>query len=104
MAVELISQIRGIIWDWNGTLLNDTILAVESMNSMLCQRGLPGDLVRILSDFSIQAFYFENLLGENADFFYPFSFYLIIFPICLKRQGCYKCTKIVHLYLKYALR
>ena len=42
MAIEFISQIRGIIWDWNGTLLNDTILAVESMNSMLCKRGLPG--------------------------------------------------------------
>lgn len=41
MAIELISQIRGIIWDWNGTLLNDTMLAVESMNSMLSKRGLP---------------------------------------------------------------
>lgn len=41
MEIKLINQIKGIIWDWNGTLLNDTQLAVESMNSMLCKRGLP---------------------------------------------------------------
>ena len=32
---------RGIIWDWNGTLLNDTGLAVQTMNEMLEKRGLP---------------------------------------------------------------
>jgi len=30
-----------IIWDWNGTLLNDTGLAVQVMNQMLERRGLP---------------------------------------------------------------
>jgi phosphoglycolate phosphatase len=30
-----------IIWDWNGTLLNDAGMAVEIMNQMLTRRGLP---------------------------------------------------------------
>lgn len=37
----MIEKVRGIIWDWNGTLLNDTELAVETMNGMLAKRGLP---------------------------------------------------------------
>jgi phosphoglycolate phosphatase len=41
MKISLNSQINGIIWDWNGTLLDDTQLAVESMNRMLMKRGLP---------------------------------------------------------------
>jgi phosphoglycolate phosphatase len=32
---------RHIIWDWNGTLLNDAWLCVEVMNGMLAERGLP---------------------------------------------------------------
>ncbi len=30
-----------IIWDWNGTLLNDTDYCVSTMNSLLADRGLP---------------------------------------------------------------
>ena len=30
-----------IIWDWNGTLLDDAWLSVEVMNGMLYKRGLP---------------------------------------------------------------
>jgi phosphoglycolate phosphatase len=37
----MIDQIDGIIWDWNGTLLNDAGLAVRIMNQMLEKRGLP---------------------------------------------------------------
>jgi len=37
----MIDRISGIIWDWNGTLLNDSGLAVQTMNQMLERRGLP---------------------------------------------------------------
>jgi phosphoglycolate phosphatase len=37
----MIDRIGGVIWDWNGTLLNDSGLAVQTMNQMLEQRGLP---------------------------------------------------------------
>lgn len=33
-------RIRHIIWDWNGTLLNDTSAAVAAVNAMLSRRGL----------------------------------------------------------------
>jgi phosphoglycolate phosphatase len=41
MKIKSINHIKCIIWDWNGTLLNDTQLAVESMNRILLKRGLP---------------------------------------------------------------
>ena len=31
-----------IVWDWNGTLLDDTDVCVDVMNGMLARRGLPG--------------------------------------------------------------
>lgn len=37
----MMGSFRGIIWDWNGTLLDDTGLAVQTMNAMLEKRGLP---------------------------------------------------------------
>jgi len=37
----MIDHIGGIIWDWNGTLLNDTELCVQTMNELLAKRNLP---------------------------------------------------------------
>jgi phosphoglycolate phosphatase len=37
----MIGSAGGIIWDWNGTLLDDTRMAVQTMNQMLQRRGLP---------------------------------------------------------------
>lgn len=37
----MIDQITGIIWDWNGTLLNDMQLCVRTMNELLERRQLP---------------------------------------------------------------
>tara|TARA_Y100000994_G_scaffold190657_1_gene159723 strand:- start:527 stop:1177 length:651 start_codon:yes stop_codon:yes gene_type:complete len=37
----MISQIHHIIWDWNGTLINDAWLFVEIMNEELKDRKLP---------------------------------------------------------------
>lgn len=34
-------QVNTIIWDWNGTLLNDTDICVETINCLLEDRGLP---------------------------------------------------------------
>ena len=41
MNLKPVNQYKGIIWDWNGTMLNDTELAVKSMNNVLLKRGLP---------------------------------------------------------------
>lgn len=37
----MIDRISGIIWDWNGTLLNDMQLCVRTMNELLEKRHLP---------------------------------------------------------------
>jgi phosphoglycolate phosphatase len=34
-------EIEVIIWDWNGTLLNDTDICIRSINKLLHERGLP---------------------------------------------------------------
>ena len=36
----MFNNIDGIIWDWNGTLLDDTELCVQTMNEMLLKRNL----------------------------------------------------------------
>ncbi len=36
----MIDGVRGIIWDWNGTLLDDAMLAVSTMNQILEKRGM----------------------------------------------------------------
>ncbi|MDR0969396.1 MAG: HAD hydrolase-like protein [Lentimicrobiaceae bacterium] len=33
--------IKTIVWDWNGTLLNDVDLSIHSMNELLGERNLP---------------------------------------------------------------
>ncbi len=33
--------IKWVIWDWNGTLLNDTQMCIDVMNNLLIKRALP---------------------------------------------------------------
>ena len=35
----MLQKYRHVIWDWNGTLLDDAMLCVEIVNEMLCARG-----------------------------------------------------------------
>ena len=49
-----------IIWDWNGTLLNDAWLCVEVMNRMLSERNLPPlslEKYRTIFDFPVKDYY-----------------------------------------------
>ncbi len=41
MTGSILKNCTHIIWDWNGTLLNDQRLCVEILNSMLKARSLP---------------------------------------------------------------
>ena len=57
-----------VIWDWNGTLLNDAWLCVDVMNNMLAQRGLPLitlEIYRNIFDFPVRDYYLK--LGYNFD-------------------------------------
>ncbi|GAH94581.1 unnamed protein product [marine sediment metagenome] len=41
--IEKIAKYKHVIWDWNGTLINDVWLVVDIMNKMLKKRNLPKD-------------------------------------------------------------
>lgn len=51
---------RYVLWDWNGTLLDDTAAAVAALNAMLARRGLPSvdlDFFRLNFAFPARTFY-----------------------------------------------
>jgi len=68
---RLYSLLKGkkhIIWDWNGTLLNDVDHAVQVMNSLLFENGLPTlnkDRYRQIFEFPVINYY--RSLGFNFE-------------------------------------
>ena len=58
--IEKIVKYKHIIWDWNGTLINNIWLVVEIMNKMLKKRNMPGidsKKYREIFDFSVTKYY-----------------------------------------------
>ncbi|ATB26937.1 HAD family hydrolase [Melittangium boletus] len=54
------SQIQHVVWDWNGTLLDDVDLAVNGVNHVCARFGLPAvtrDVYRARFQFPISEFY-----------------------------------------------
>ncbi|MDX2020411.1 MAG: HAD hydrolase-like protein [Deltaproteobacteria bacterium] len=54
------SKIRHVIWDWNGTLLDDVDVCVSVLNDLLKVRGLPNvtrDLYKRRFGFPVRPFY-----------------------------------------------
>lgn len=61
-------QYKHIIWDWNGTLLDDAWLCVDVMNGMLKERNLPLKTIgqyREIFDFPVRNYYIT--LGFDFD-------------------------------------
>lgn len=59
---------KHIIWDWNGTLLNDTWLCVEVLNGLLARRGrepITEDDYR--QNFGFPVIHFYDYLGFDTD-------------------------------------
>ncbi|MEI8006066.1 MAG: HAD hydrolase-like protein [Bacteroidota bacterium] len=57
---EKLTEYKHIIWDWNGTLLDDAWLCVEVMNGMLKNRGLSMvnlDFYRSVFTFPVRDYY-----------------------------------------------
>lgn len=93
MTRESIEAYRHIIWDWNGTLLDDVGIVIDAMNSLLRKRNLPlldiekyKDIfifpvkdyyARLGFDFSVEPF--EKLAAEFISLFnsdkYQFRLY-----------------------------
>lgn len=65
-----------VIWDWNGTLLNDTAASVEAMNRMLVRRGMTALTVeryRALFGFPVQDYYLDLGFDFNHESFASLS-------------------------------
>ena len=66
-------MINTIIWDWNGTLLNDTDICIESMNLLLQKRNHPvlnKDRYREIFTFPVRDYYIKagfNFESEPFD-------------------------------------
>ena len=59
---EKINKYKHIIWDWNGTLINDVWLVVEIMNKMLKKRNLPeidAKKYKEIFDFPVTKYYLK---------------------------------------------
>jgi len=57
---QRLTDYKHIIWDWNGTLLDDAWLCVEVMNGMLERRGLPRvslEFYRSVFTFPVRDYY-----------------------------------------------
>jgi phosphoglycolate phosphatase len=62
------NTLRQIIWDWNGTLLDDAQACINAINSLLRERGLPlldRERYRASFGFPVRAFY--RSIGITAD-------------------------------------
>ncbi len=62
---------RYILWDWNGTLLDDTKAALDTLNAMLAKRGNPAISMEFYRDhfaFPVKPFYRSiGVCLENED-------------------------------------
>jgi phosphoglycolate phosphatase len=70
------SRYRHIVWDWNGTLLDDVDYSIAVMNGLLARRRLPLlDLARYheLFDFPVREYYFRLGFDPARDSFEELS-------------------------------
>lgn len=64
------SKIKNIIWDWNGTLLNDVEMCIDCMNQLLIPRDLPKlelNRYREVFTFPVQDYYEKVGIDFNQD-------------------------------------
>lgn len=64
----MIEQYKHILWDWNGTLLDDSWLCVEVLNALLEERGMaPISLEAYRTHFNFPVIHFYDFLGFKTD-------------------------------------
>jgi phosphoglycolate phosphatase len=70
--LKKLTDYKHVIWDWNGTLLDDAWLCVEVMNGMLAKRGLQEvtlDFYRSVFTFPVRDYYQELGYDFNREAF-----------------------------------
>ena len=64
----MLKRYKHILWDWNGTLLNDNWLCVEVLNSLLSQIGKPSlSMEAYQQNFNFPVIHFYEFLGFKTD-------------------------------------
>ncbi len=85
---------KHIIWDWNGTLLDDVDIVIDAMNNLLRRRGLPlinRELYKHIFTFPVKDYYarlgfdflvepFEKLADEFTAEIYSNKYCYKLFP------------------------
>ena len=74
-----LSSVEAIVWDWNGTLLDDVDICVDSINEMLVPRNIPPlnyDSYRRIFGFPVKDYYAEAGFDFNSE---PFDVVAIQF-------------------------
>lgn len=72
----MIKNYKHVIWDWNGTLLNDVTLCSDIMNEMLTKRKLPKisvDKYKSIFTFPVIEYYKQTGLDLTKDGFEDLS-------------------------------
>jgi len=70
MASILFNNVQAIIWDWNGTLLNDLDVCINAMNRMLKKRNYPlltEARYKEIFTFPVQDYYVEAGFDFSRD-------------------------------------
>lgn len=84
------NSIRALVWDWNGTLLDDVDAGLTTTNQVLTEFGLPGldgrDAYRRSFGFPIRDFYSRLGFAADEHFTAASTRYVEIFPVVLARS------------------
>ena len=82
-------QINTLIWDWNGTLLDDTDICIETINVLLTERNIPNiDRQQYLTVFGFPVKDYYQRIGfdfENEPFEIPAHRYIEIYSSKLEQ-------------------
>ena len=88
-----------IIWDWNGTLLNDVELCVSCMNVLLSKREIPQLTVKRYRDiftFPVKEYYLKAGLDfEKEDFEKPAMEFIALYYQQLPQANLFSCVESV---------
>ena len=102
-------KIKEIVWDWNGTLINDTSLCVDILNKILCLQDQPPisiEYYRNNFSFPVSGFYKSISLPSSGEKFDEISL-CFISEYRLKWKGCKLQTgvlEILELIQRHGLR
>ncbi|MFO7922139.1 MAG: HAD family hydrolase [Bacteroidales bacterium] len=86
-------EVKNIVWDWNGTLLNDIALCIDCMNILLEERSLP----RLSPEYYKEVFafpvkdYFLNIGFDfsKEDFELPANKFVVLYNKRYPEAGLY---------------